>query len=427
MWEICVEPDTKSARQVSGQGIEREQPKTTNGANFSRLARKSLLVAPLAAAAVALGLSTWTSKTGNTAMATVPNTGGAYVPACRTDLTDFLDRMKVPGLAAAIVKNGQIVCTASAGMADMKRDRRVNDDTIFLIASVSKTITATAIMQLAERGALQLDDDINKYLPYDITFPDRRDTEVSFRQLLTHTASIRDNSKFIDSAVTMGADSPMSLASLTRGYLTPDGPFYDPKKNFQRSVPGTKSKYSNMGITLAGYLVEVIAGVPFDAYCREHIFAPLGMHQTSWRLSDIDQSALAVPYEKKSSGFAAYEQYGEPNYPDGMLRTSVTELAKFLIAMMEGGAYNGRRILQAATVDEMLKRQTRLDKSQGLVWFKEDIGGRTVWGHDGSDDGASATMWFERKRNQGVILLANGEWKGEEKLFKRLFKEADAY
>lgn len=422
-----MEPDTKPARQVSGQAIEPERSKPTENTNLSRLTRTSMIVAPLAAAAVALGLSTWITNTGNTAMATVPNTGGTYAPTCRTDLNDFLDKMKVPGLAAAIVKNGQIACTASAGMADLKRNRPIHDDTIFLIASVSKTITATAIMQLAERGALRLDDDINKYLPYDITFPDRRDTEISFRQLLTHTASIRDNSKFIDSAVTMGADSPMSLASLTRGYLTPDGPFYDPKKNFQRSDPGTKSKYSNMGITLAGYLVEVISGMPFDAYCREHIFEPLGMHRTSWRLADIDRSALAVPYEKKSSGFSAYEQYGEPNYPDGMLRTSVTELARFLIAMMEGGAYNGQRILQAASVDDMLKRQTRADKSQGLVWFKEDIGGRTVWGHDGSDDGASATMWFDRKHKQGVILLANGEWKGEEKLFKRLFKEADAY
>ena len=360
-------------------------------------------------------------------MAIVPTAGTAPHPDCATDLTKYLGKLKVPGLAAAVVKDGRIVCTAGAGMADIERRRSVSEDTIFLIASVSKTVTATALMQLHERGAFQLDDDINPHLPFDIDHPGSARPPISFRQLLTHTASIRDNDKFIDGAVTMGADSPISLGSLTRGYLAANGPFYDPKKNFEGVAPGTKNRYSNMGITLAGYLVEVISGTTFDAYCRAHIFAPLGMTRTSWRLAEVDLSLLAVPYDRTSSGFVAYEQYGEPNYPDGMLRTSVVELGKFLIAIMQGGTYNDTQILRSDTVEEMLKRQTKLDKSQGLVWFKEKIAGRTVWGHDGSDDGASATMWFDRKRNQGVILMANGEWKRENKLFERLFAEADGY
>lgn len=364
---------------------------------------------------------------GTTGMSIFPVAGAAPAPACSTDLTPYLEKMRVPGLAAAIVKNGEIVCAEGVGMADIERRRPATEHTLFLIASVSKTVTATALMQLSERGALRLDDDVNAYLPFDISLPGQGAAPISFRQLLTHTASIRDNDKFIDNAVTMGADSPLSLGSLTRGYLASDGPFYDPKRNFERGAPGTRNRYSNMGITLAGYLVEVIGGVPFDVYCRENIFVPLGMHQTSWRLSAIDRSLLAVPYERRKSDFKPYEQYGEPNYPDGMLRTSVTELAAFLSAIMQGGTYDGRQILRPETVEEMLSRQTRLDKSQGLVWFKEKIGGRTVWGHDGSDDGASATMWFDRKRDQGVILMANGEWKREEKLFKRLFEEADGY
>ena len=358
-------------------------------------------------------------------MAIVPSLGTAPAPDCSTDLTKYLKKLKVPGLAAAIVKNGEIACATGAGMADIARGRPVTEDTIFLIASVSKTLTATALMQLSERGAMQLDEDINPYLPFEISLPGQASTPITFRQLLTHTASIRDNDKFIDGAVTMGADSPISLGSLTSGYLASGGPFYNPKKNFEKTPPGTKNKYSNMGITLAGYLVETISGTDFAVYCRDHIFAPLGMYETSWRLADIDPSMLAVPYDRSSKGFKAYEQYGEPNYPDGMLRTSVSELARFLIAIMQGGSYDGRQILRPDTVEEMLKTQTRLDKSQGLVWFKEKIDGRTVWGHDGSDDGASATMWFDRKRNQGVILMANGEWKGEEKLFEKLFEEAD--
>ena len=360
-------------------------------------------------------------------MTIVPSIAAQAIPACKTDLEQYLPKLKVPGLAAAIVKDGRIVCTGAAGMADIGANRPVTEDTLFLIASVSKTVTATALMQLGERGAFNLDEDINRFLPFDVALPSGTREPITFRQLLTHTASIRDNDKFIDGSVTMGADSPMTLASLTRGYLAADGPFYNPKKNFQRSAPGTKSKYTNMGITLAGYLVEVIAGQSFDTYCRDHIFAPLDMPKTTWRLADADRSRLAVPYDRKSSGFKAYEQYGEPNYPDGMLRTSAVELAKFLIAIMQGGRYADARILQASTVDVMLSRQTDLDKTQGLVWYRDEVGSRTVWGHNGEDDGASATIWFEKKRNQGVILMANGEWKSENKLFKRLFDEADTY
>src|SRR5262249_34119564 len=140
--------------------------------------------------------------------------------------------------------------------------------------------------------------------------------------------------------VTMGADSPISLADLTEGYLTPGGAYYDQMKNFEPKAPGAKSEYSNMGIVLAGYLVEVISGIPFDQYCKENIFAPLGMAKTSWRLADIDRSLLAEPYDKSSAGYVPYGQYGEPDYPDGMLRTSVLELGRFIIAYMQGGRYH---------------------------------------------------------------------------------------
>jgi CubicO group peptidase (beta-lactamase class C family) len=419
--DFCVKAETRVASRT-GHGRSR-------GVIDVRRSRTSVRIwlVTFIALTIAIVLCDPFRGFGITGMSIFPVAGAAPAPSCRTDLARFLEKLKVPGLAAAIVKDGELVCAEGVGMANIEQRRPVTEDTLFLIASVSKTITATALMQLSETGALRLDDDINAYLPFDITLPGFGASAISFRQLLTHTASIRDNDKFIDNAVTMGADSPISLGSLTRGYLASDGPFYNAKKNFERSAPGTKNKYSNMGITLAGYLVEVISGVPFDVYCREKIFAPLGMDQTSWRLAEVDRSILAVPYDRRSSGFVAYEQYGEPNYPDGMLRTSVSELAKFLIATMQGGSFKGRQILQPTTIDEMLTRQTKLDKSQGLVWFKEKIGGRTVWGHDGSDDGASATMWFDRKRDLGVILMANGEWKGEEKLFKRLFEEADGY
>ena len=307
---------------------------------------------------------------------------GAPVPTCHTDLVNQLKAYDIPGLAAIIVKDGRIVCASAAGMADIGQKRPVTPETLFLIGSVSKTITATALMQLFEEGKFGLDDDIDNYLPFHVDIPFQPDAPVTFRQLLTHTASIDDNPDYINCPgwctygssigpfVTRGADSPVSLADFTKGYLTPDGPYYDWDRNFELAAPGTKSDYSNMGLVIVGYLVEVISGVPFDRYCKTHIFTPLGMEKSSWRLAGIDQSILAMPYDKNSSGFVPYGQYGEVDYPDGMLRTSVTELAHFLISYVEGGVYNGERILKPETVASMLRTESSIEPAQGFVWVE---------------------------------------------------------
>jgi CubicO group peptidase (beta-lactamase class C family) len=315
-------------------------------------------------------------------------------------------------------------------------------DTLFMIASVSKTITATALMQLYEQGKFKLDDDINRYLPFKVRIPEAPNVPITFRQLLNHTSSIGDNVAYINcpgtcsygsslsAFVTKGADSPISLADLMKGYLVPGGAYYDPTENFGTNPPGTKSEYSNMGIVLAGYLVEVISGVPFDQYCRDNIFTPLGMNKTSWRLAGIDQSILAMPYDKDDSGFTPYGQYGEPDYPDGMLRTSVNELARFVSAYMQGGRFEGRQILKPTSVQDMLRSQTPLDPRQGFVWYKrERSGGWRVWGHDGSDNGAGAKMWFDPDRKVGVILVTNGIWDDDDarSLLTNLFRESERY
>jgi len=362
------------------------------------------------------------------------------LPVCRTNLARQLRTLDVPGLAATIVKNGRLVCAAAAGMANIEQEQPATPDTLFLIASVSKTITATALMQLRDQGRFRLDDDVNAHLPFRVSVPAAPATPITFRQLLTHTASIADNTKYINcpgscaygsslnAFVTRGADSPISLGDLTRGYLTPGGPYYDPIANFKPGAPGTIADYSNMGTVLAGYLVEVISGVPFDQYTKDHIFTPLGMSTTSWRLRGIDRSILAMPYDKGPSGFMPYGQYGEPDYPDGMLRTSAKELGYFLGAYMQSGGHNRHRILKPATVREMLKRQSPLDRAQGLVWVSQSIDRRPVWGHDGSDNGAGAQMWFDPASGDGVILMTNGMWIDDDgALLAELFHEAGRY
>lgn len=351
------------------------------------------------------------------------------ISTCKTNLREQLSDLRVPGLAVAIVKDGKLVCTGTAGMANMEEEMRVQPDTVFLTASVSKTVTVTALMQLYDDGAFELDDDINDYLPFEVSVPSAPDEPITFRQILTHTASIKDDDTLFGGTPVDISSSTVPLSEFTRDYLTPDGLYYDRRANFKQRPPGTTSEYSNMGIVLAGYLVEAISGIPFDRFTQERIFKPLGMKRSSWRLAKVSLSTLAMPYQRVRGGrsFRAYGHYEEPNYPDGMLRSTITDLAKLVITYMQRGEYQGKRILEAETVDDILKPQTSLDDSQGFVWFSDEIKGRTVWGHNGSDIGASAAIWLDPERDTGVVVLSNGRWRDDDRLLARLFREADSY
>ena len=346
---------------------------------------------------------------------------------CDTDLSEHLDQLGVPGLAAAIVRDGEIDCISVAGYADIEDEQPVTPETLFLVASVSKTVTTTALMQLYERGEFELDDEINDYLPFDVVIPSAPDTPITFQHLLTHTASLKDNQVAFNAFTEYGEDSDLPLSELVEEYLTPDGEYYNRYQNFLAEPPGKVSHYANIGIVLIGYLVEEISGQSFDEYCRANIFQPLGMDSSAWKLSDVDEANLATPYDTSWFGFNELEQYSQANYPDGMLRTTPTELARFLIAYLEGGRYKSRRILRADTVDEILTPHTNRNGNQGLVWFSRTIDDRFVWGHDGSDDGASAEIWFDPAKDVGVILMANGPWGDEDDLLESLFEETEDY
>jgi CubicO group peptidase (beta-lactamase class C family) len=291
-----------------------------------------------------------------------------------------------------------------AGWADVVRKRPVTPETVFTWASVSKTVTATALMQLYEQGRFDLDDDVSAHLDFDVRIPACPQSPVTFRQLLCHTSGIRD-SKIYDELYVDG-DSPIPLAAFLRGYLSVGGEYYHAKKNFRSRCPGTVVDYSNIGAGLIGYLVEVLSGLPFERYVTRHVFGPLGMTNTSFRLADLDRSMIALP-----GGRGPLQ--GFPTFPDGTLRSSPSNLAKFLIAIMQGGSYGGRRILERTTVAEMLRNHTPLDPCQGLIWYAERLGKRTLWGHVGDDPGVSATMFFDPATDTGVLLAANGEWRGE--------------
>jgi CubicO group peptidase (beta-lactamase class C family) len=281
-------------------------------------------------------------------------------------LENKIGKAGIRGISIAMIKDDQIISTYQAGYANVEENHPVEKDTIFQIASVSKTITGTAVVQLHEQGKLDLDDDINDYLPFSIRHPNIPDSPITFRMLLSHTAGMDNNWEVYDTFYTIsngGGDSSVSLGEFIEGFFVPDGRYYDAAKNFTKTGPGEAYQYSNPAYALLGYLVEQISRQSFPEYCQDRIFEPLDMPNTTWLLADTHIENLAIPYE----GNEALPHYSFATYPDGTLKTTPTDYAHFLIAMMNDGRYKGNQILQPETIVEMLKPIAR-DGLQALTW-----------------------------------------------------------
>ena len=312
----------------------------------------------------------------------------------------------IPGVATCAIKNGQIVWSAGHGWANIEDSVEVADTTLFMLASISKTITAAAVMQLWEHDSFDLDDDINEYLPFVVRNPFHPDSIITFRHLLTHTSSINDNWSVM---FYFPGDSPIPLGQYLADYLVPGGAYFDSSLSYNSWAPGMQMEYCNMAVALVGYLVEAIAD-SFPVWCQDSIFEPLGMYETSWFLANLDTNNIAMPYHWQGIAYVPYGHFGYSDYPAGQLRTSSLELARFLIAFQQYGVIDTVRILDSATVELMTTVQyPQLNQHQGLIWYESFLNGRWIWGHSGGDQGVITRMGYCPAEGTAAIVLTNGE------------------
>ncbi len=330
----------------------------------------------------------------------------------------------IPGVAVCIVKDSQIVWTRCFGYANLERSIPVADTTVFILASISKTFVANAAMQMWENGYLDLDANINDYIPFDVVNPYFPDSAITMRTILSHVSSIdrRDNIWVPD--IVWDYDHPTPLGQYLEDYLVPGGPNYSPY-NYLMSPPGHEFEYSNYAFSLAGYIIEQIAinnGIAdsFEQYCRDSLWEPLGMNETSWFLANLDTNNIAVQYGY-SGGYIRYGFGGLPLYPAGQLRTSATQLANHLMAFMLHGELDGIRILESATIDSMITVQypaTPSDDSGyqawGLGWYKffSEEDEWEYWGHTGGLQGCKTFIVFRPEEQSGFVELTNSAGDG---------------
>jgi CubicO group peptidase (beta-lactamase class C family) len=336
--------------------------------------------------------------------------GNALTPAeLDSFVTAIMDAFHFPGVAACVVKNGQTAWTGTYGDAILEQDIEMTDTTANDVGSLSKTMTAVALMQLWENGSFGLDDDINDYLTaIEVVNPYYPDCAITFRHLLTHTAGITTAS-LSDPYNICGADqTPVTLSDFIETVFPSGGgpPCYT---CFHNWVPGSVAAYSNVAAALAAYLVGVIAdSISYNQYTHDSIFMPLAMDETAWYYPDLDSNNCAMGYHFDGS----YNPVGyctKPSIGSGGLKTSLADLSRFLVAFMQGGMIDEIRILENATIDSITTIQyPAIAPDQGLIWYKHTRQGKEFWGHYGGWEGHMAIMICNSDEQLGLMTFING-------------------
>lgn len=324
----------------------------------------------------------------------------------------------IPGLAAGFARDGVVKFAQGYGMADIATRRAVTADTMFHIASVTKVVTATMIMRLAERRKLGLDESIAGYLDFPVINPRFRDTAITFRQLLTHTSSISDARYYEIDFRQHGHDADQPLSDFLKQYLTPEGRNYSEAKCFSTAPPASTWGYSNVGYALLGHLAGRIGGGDMREQTRRDIFAPLAMHHTSWTIKDTPKLHSAEPYDLVDGALVAVKPLGFPDWPVGMLRSSVGDFMKFIAASANAGHSGGVNVLGASAMAQMLEMQTPAGlpawlSGQGLGWMESPLAGQAMPNHWGGDPGVFTAVYLNPATRSGVAVFTNASASAE--------------
>lgn len=314
----------------------------------------------------------------------------------------------VTGLSVAVVKKNKIIYMHAFGEKDRETHAPLTTDCMFRIASISKSFSATSIMQLVEAKKLSLDDDAGKLIGFRLRNPNFPDKVITLRMLMSHLSSINDS----------------------QGYFSYDA--IDPDKNpdwakcYSNNEPGTHYDYCNLNYNMVGGIIEKISGERFDQYVKHHVLDPLGLYG-GYCVDSLDKSRFASIYEynrdsakfipspnayaPRSAEIAAYV-FGKSTpifSPTGGMKISAPDLARYMIMHKNLGKAHGKRIISEKSSMEM---QTPLSEEEhyglAIETTQKMIPGLTMIGHTGSAYGLYSAMFFSADRKFGIVVISNG-------------------
>lgn len=311
-------------------------------------------------------------------------------------ITSFMSRQNIPAISVAIVENNQMRFQRGYGMADVENFVPAKASTVYRIASVSKSLTAVAAMQLVERGKLDLDAPVQKYVP---SFPAKK-FPITTRQLLAHLSGVRHYKRGEGERTNRYESLTDALA------IFKDDPL--------EHEPGTRFTYTTFGYTLLGAVIESASGMKYEDYLRENVYKPAGMSQTQ-----VDDFYVIIP--NRAEGYGRFEDGGLRNaalmdssykIPGGGLVSTAEDLARFAINVQNG------TLIKQATFAQMTKSQQTRDGREtnyGFGWFVDMREGRqpdgSFW-HGGVQPGYTSDLWLLPKKRFALVILTNLEGGG---------------
>jgi len=316
----------------------------------------------------------------------------------------------LPGLAAGLVVDGEVAYVGTWGYADVDSGVPVAEDTLFVVASVSKLFTAVPLMRLVEETGLDLDRSTEAAFDFPIVHPEFPEAPITTRQLLTHTSGMTDAWLTLGET-TYAGDPPIDLGDFARGYAQPGGDLYQAGANFG-PAPASDWEYCNAAFAVAAHLAELGWGEDFRALSERMVFEPLGLNDTGWFFADVDPSKLAVlyTYSAPRDAFVPLDQVNYAHYPAGGLRSSIRDLLRYARAWLNFGELEGERFLAEDTVRAMLQPQVPdLSTRQALVLRYDALNGNTYIGHSGAGIGGSANFLMLPGQDAALVVVTNGD------------------
>lgn len=310
----------------------------------------------------------------------------------------LLEAHHIPGATVAVVKDGELFFTKGYGYADLEKRIPVEpNETLFRPGSVSKLFTGTAVMQLAEREKLDLSEDVNTYLT-GFKIPDTYPEPITLEHLMTHTAGFEERN--------------VGIWARTAEDLEPQEEFLTTNMPARVRPPGELAAYSNHGISLAGYIVEKVSGMPFEDYIEENIYTPLDMHHSTFSQPLPLELApdMAVGYTYENGVYRAEEFEYIQIYPAGSMSATATDMAKFMIAHLQDGRYGNTRILNETTAKEMHRQQfTHDSRINGMCYGfgEQNLNNQLIIEHGGDTIYFHSLLMLLPEQDVGLFVSFN--------------------
>jgi len=338
---------------------------------------------------------------------TIPGFSQRDVLKAETELQSIMKNLDAIGLSVAVVKDSKLIYTQSFGLKDVESNTPLAVDNVFRIASISKSFSATSIMQLVEARKLSLDDDFSDLIGFKVRNPKYPESIITLKMLMSHTSSINDSEGYFN----LDAINPEKNVNWAKCYNS-----YEPGKGYQ---------YCNLNYNLVGAVIEKRSGERFDNYVKHHILDPLKLYG-GYCVDSLDAGRFATLYEfdttnKTFSVAPAYAArsteiknyingYSTPIFsPTGGMKISASDLAKYMTMHMNQGKYKGKRIISKKSA-KLMQTKVSDNENYGLAILTTDklIPGKTMSGHTGSAYGLYSAMFFQPKEKFGIVVITNG-------------------